>query len=348
MKFIKKFWQENKVIIGIFSVWRVLLLIIGVLSFRLLTFKASFPYIDETLISSNFPQWLWHWGNFDGVHYLTIASHGYNGLINNEQVFFPLYPLLLKLLAIIIHNYLLSGLIISNISVLAAAILLYKISKNIWSVIFLFSFPTAFYFGSVYNESLFLLLILLAFNKSQIFGFFAGLTRLTGSFSGIYGGLGVITYMFYLKLTFNNPLLFLFNQGGFNNGRANSLTTLVTPPQVIYRYIKILSTADPSNIAYWISLLEISAFTLGFILLLQLSIKRKIPSLWLIFSWISLLLPTFSGTFASVPRYLLTIFPIYICLGQIKKTHIKLAITSSFVILQIVLTILFVRGYFVA
>ncbi|MEK7565617.1 MAG: hypothetical protein AAB506_01055 [Patescibacteria group bacterium] len=348
MKYIKKFWSENKKIIEIFLFWRFSLLFIGFVSINILPFKASFPYIDETLISSGFPQWLWQWGNFDGVHYLTIAQHGYLGLVNNEQVFFPLYPLLIKLLYFLTQNYLASGLLISNFSILFAAIVLNKITKNIWPVIFLFSFPTAFFFGSIYTESLFLLLILLTFYKSKFFGFLAGLTRLTGFFTGIFGVLGVTIYMLYLKLEFNNPLLFLFNQGGFNNARANNLFSLVTPPQVIFRYFKIFTTADPANIAFWVSVLEFSSFVFGIGLLTWLTIHKKIPVSWLIFSWAALLLPSFSGTFASIPRYLLTIFPIFICLGSIKNQSLRLATILIFAILQVVLTVLFVRGYFIA
>ncbi len=348
MKFIKKFYQENKSILLIFIIWRIGLLVTGYWSIGLLTFKASFPYIDETLISSGFPQWLWHWGNFDGVHYLTIAQHGYHGLVNNEQVFFPLYPLLIKLLNFFTRNYLVSGLILSNTAIFLAAIFLNKLTKNIWSVVFLFSFPTAFFFGSTYTESLFLLLILLTFSQNKFFGLFTGLIRLTGFFTGIFGAFGVGLYMLYLKIDFNNPLLFLFNQGGFQNARANSLTGLVTPPQTIFRYLKIIFTADPGNISYWVSILEISAFLLGVFILLYLSLKRKFPVSWLFFSWGILLLPSLTGTLTSLPRYLLAIFPIFIFLGEIKNKPTKLILAASFIILQIILTALFARGYFVA
>lgn len=348
MPSIKKFFLEYKSVLCLFIFWRLALLLVGLFSLSFLTFRASFPYIDETLIASGLPQFIWHWGNFDGVHYLTIAQQGYHGLINNEQVFFPLYPVLIKLLYFLTQNYLLSGLIISNLSIFLAAIILRKISKSLWPVIFLFTFPTAFFFGAVYTEALFLLLVLLAFSKNKLFGFLAGLTRLTGFFTGIFGALGVSLYMLYLKIDFGNPLLFLFNQGGFQNARASSFTSLIPPPQVIFRYLKILILSDPGNIAYWISLLEVSAFLFGIIVLTWLTVKRKVPASWLIFSWLALLVPSFSGTFSSLPRYLLTIFPIFIGLGLLKSRSLKLVITLVFVILQVILTVLFVRGYFVA
>jgi len=362
MNFIKKFLQDNWFPISVFSIWRILLLVVSVLSFKFLTFKASFPFIDENLISSGFPQWIWQWGNFDGVHYLAVAQHGYTGLINNEQAFFPLYPLLISILNKPIGNFFLSAFLISNLCFLGAMIALYKLVKKMysvhvarWSILFLVCFPTSFFFGSIYTESLFLFLLLVTFlclNSrkyflSFTFGLLSGLTRLIGFF--VFGGLaGFIIYSSYLWITFGKPLYFLEVQNGFKAERSSSLTSLISPPQVMFRYSKIFISADRSHPDYWIAVTEFSSFVLGVLVLGWLTYRKKIPAAYLIYSWPALVLPSLTGTFSSMPRYLLTIFPIFIGLGMIKSQALKIVFLSLSSVLMVVLTILFLRGYWIS
>ncbi len=368
---MKRSITELKPVILAFLLWRGLLFLWGIIALRLLEFKASFPLINESLIISGYPQWLWQWGNFDGVHYLTVARHGYAGLINGEQVFFPVYPLLIKLVSFLTGNLFLAGLLIANVSALLAAILLYKLvsrdlNKNVafWSVIFLFAFPTSFFFGAVYTEALFLLLLLLAFFLPGIAGGIAGLlaggVRLVGAFlapTAIFKPLnrwriiaagGVLSYMFYLWRQFGNPLLFLFNQGAFKNARANTLSGLVTPPQVLYRYLRIFLTASVTHYDFWVAVLEFTAFLFGVGILTWLTVRRKVPLSYLVYSWPALVLPVFSGTLSSLPRYLLTVFPVFIGLALIKNRPFKIGLAILFALLEVVLTTFFVRGYWVS
>ncbi|KKU92419.1 MAG: hypothetical protein UY21_C0001G0042 [Microgenomates group bacterium GW2011_GWA1_48_10] len=367
---MRKFLKTNSFVITVFVIWRLAMFLLGLPGFSILTFKASFPKIDEMLIASGFPQWLWQWGNFDGVHYLDIAQNGYHG--SGLQVFFPVFPLLIKLGSFLTGNYFLSGLVISNLAILLAGITLFQlVSRDFdnktarWAVIFLFAFPTSFFFGSVYTESLFLLFLLLTFLKtgwlSGLFSFLAGGTRLVGAFLtpvlvafrprnwwGILAGGGIGLYISYLTLTFGNPFYFLTGQGAFKNARANSLESLVLPPQVLYRYIKILTTASPAHYDYWIAALELAAFIFGLIIVLYLTLRKKMPAPYLIFSFLALLLPSFSGTLSSMPRYLLSIFPIFIGLAIIKNNSVKVGIVTLFTLLLAALTILFTRGYWVS
>ncbi len=367
---LKKFYQEYKLPINLFLIWRVYLFILGFISFSILPiFKASFPFIDEYLISSGFPQWFWQWGNFDGVHYLDIAKNGYHA--SGLQVFFPFYPLTIKLVSVFIPNYFLSAFIISNMSFFLALLLFYKVITKYfdrktaqWAVIFMTFFPTSFFFGAIYTEALFLLLLLLTLSTPGIIsGLLAGLagcTRLVGLFFvpaaifkkpwnyfGAFGLLGIVTYMTYLWVQFSNPFYFLSGQGAFRNQRATSLSTLVSPPQVLVRYLKIFLTADPGHYDYAVALWEFSFFVFAVIALLLLTVKKKIPASWLFYGWCSLLLPAFSGTLSSMPRYVLTIFPIYIGLALIKSPYLKIGLLLMSAILLSIFTILFARGYWV-
>lgn len=353
---MKKFWPAIKFVLPVFIIWRLALMLFGFLSFRLLTFKASFPYIDQALIASHFPQWLWHWGNFDGVHYLSLATWGYR---EGDQVFFPLYPVLIKLLNYITLNYFLSGFLLSNLVFILASVIFYLLiwrdfNQSIakWATIFLFLFPTSFFFGAIYTESLFLFLIVGAYYfsgiKSVVFSALSGLTRLVGFFVLPAGILGVFSYITYLWQNFDKPFYFLSAQAAFQNQRTFSLTSIVSPPQVVFRYIKILFTGNFTHPDFWVAFLELVAFLFGLAILSWLTIKRKVLIKYLIFAWPALLLPAFSGTFSSFPRYLLTIFPIFIGLALIKNVAIKIVILLIFACLLPILTMLWLRGYWIS
>lgn len=344
-------------VVKIFLFWWILLFLFEYLGILWLPFKPSFPYWDTVLVGSKMPQGVWQWANFDGAHYLTIAKIGYDGF--GDQVFFPFYPLLINILTRIIPNSLISGLLISNGSIFLVGLMLFRMVKERfgedvarWSVVFLFAFPTSFFFGSVYTESLFLLLVLLAFGVNGVWKLIAaalaGATRLVGVFSGMTGFVGAFAYMSYLWWRFGKPLFFLSAQSAFSNGRAATFNSLVTPPQVVWRYIKIFASASYQHYDFWVAVLEFTAFGLGFFVLGWLSWRRSLPWRWLVFGWLAFLLPTFSGTFSSMPRYLLAVFPVFIWLAMIKNRYIRWGILGVSVILLGLLTALFTRGYWVA
>ena len=296
------------------------------------------------------------WANFDGVHYLSIAEKGY---FQFEQAFFPLYPLLIKWTAVLLgNNYLLAGLLISHISFLVALVLLsyilrkHKFSERVilWTITFLLLFPTAFYFISVYTESMFFLLILLGFyalmiNNKWLYvvsSSLASATRLVGAF--LLVPVGLLVYMWYLLRTTGDPLFFVHAQPAFGANRTGGEIILL--PQVLWRYFKIFTSVPIYNYDLWIAVLELVALVLV-VFLLWVAWHRDLPKNWVLFSVFSVLIPTMSGTLSSMPRYILTAFPIYIVLALYRKLP-KLLIASVFYILQAMLVILFTRGYWVS
>lgn len=362
----------KKVLVA-FVVWRVItLLVAGFSPIFLPVFGAKFPYYHERLIATNLPHFLWAFGNFDGVHYLGIAQSAYSAQFT--QAFFPLYPLVIRIFSLLTFgNLFWSAFLLSNIFFLLALIVFYKLiarhydqKKALWSVIFMLAFPTSFYFGAIYTESLFLLLTLCTFvliDKKKYFlaavtGFLATLTRLIGVFLGLilllfskgkwrYLGagivaLGLLAYMLYLQVNFGNPIYFLTSQSEFGQGRDSS--KLILLPQVIFRYIKILLTTQGLLRLNAVFELTSTVFALA---ILAYSYK-KVKSSWLLFSFLSVLLPTLTGTLASMPRYILVAFPIYVVLGSLKSTPLKLLILAIFMLVGFVSLTLFSQGYWVA
>ena len=117
------------------------------------------------------PAWLEMWARWDSGFYLEIAKYGYtyNPTEQTSAAFFPLYPLLIKLLSFMTTDPVLAGFIVSNTCFYIALIILYKLTLMDFSkvvanrtLIYLALFPTSFFFSAVYTESIFLMLILLA------------------------------------------------------------------------------------------------------------------------------------------------------------------------------------------
>lgn len=349
-------------------------------------FGAKFPYFRETLMSSGLHHYIWQFGNFDGVHYLRIARDGYS--YQYTQAFFPLYPILIRAVSYITQNYLLSAVLISNISFFLALVIFFQLVKEnynqktaLWACAFLLAFPTSFYFASVYTEGLFTLMVVSSFyllNKGRpwlasLIGAFSSATKLIGVFlaiaffferkidsSGLKAGvlssslgikskipyltipLGLIFYSIYLKIRFDNPLYFLTSQSNFGQERLNHGIVLL--PQVIYRYIKIILTTDGSHLI--IPAFELVS-TLGAFAILLIGAGR-IKREWLVFSLIAVILPTLTGTLVSMPRYILAAFPIFIILGMIKSSLMKIIILLFFGAGLLFATLFFTRGYWIA
>jgi len=373
-----------------FLIWRVGLFLVALLSiFFLPTFGARFPYADRVLEITHLPYWIWGFGNFDGVHYLRIAQDGY--LAQYSQAFFPLFPVLIRFFSFLLPKipnldtniytdpaFFYSGLVLSNIFFSGALLVFYKLlridfKKDIafLSIIFLLVFPTSFFFGSIYTESLFLLLAVSAiylirkgnFFWAAIFISLSTATRITGvllipvylveAFKNknklsyiwtLITPLGILAYMYYLKSAFNNPLYFLTSQPIFGAGRSSN--EIIFLPQVIYRYLKIFLSTKVLTLPFFNAFLEFT-FTLVPLVLLLAFIKKIRLSYW-IFSISTLLLGTLTGTFSSMPRYILiSIFLLLPYLIIQFRKYVKPAILIS-LLLEAVLLMFFVRGYWIA
>jgi hypothetical protein len=110
------------------------------------------------------------WERQDALWYLRIADLGYR-LEDHSAAFFPLFPAVVRGVGAILRDdrLLLSGLIVSNVCLLAALIVIYLITVEEFdtgiarkTILYLMLFPYALFFMAPYTESLFLLLSALA------------------------------------------------------------------------------------------------------------------------------------------------------------------------------------------
>jgi len=256
------------------------------------------------------------------------------------------------------------------------------------TIILLLLFPTSFFFASFYSESLFFFLMIAAFYFARkgkwlfcgIFGALASATRVVGIFllpalliefynqskpqtsnikhqtsnikhqassllSLFLIPLGLVWYMRYLAVRWGDPLLFAHVQEHFGAQRTSGKIILLY--QVFWRYFKMILTtkADPLYFVVWLELLA----ALGFLALLIWGYFQKIRSSWLFFGVLTFLLPTLTGTFSSLPRYVLVIFPGFISLSLLlEKYRWGKILYLTFVVLLIISIALFTRGYWLA
>lgn len=375
-----------------FISWRLLLFIPLFASDQKLSYRSGYEY--TSISKATKPEtykvlnkfFLAPWANFDGIHYLFIAGNGYT----NNFGFFPAYPFSIKIVSIFFGAntpfdlaYFLSAFFISNIAFFLSLIVFYKLlsldyneKQTKQALLAFLVFPTSFFFGSLYSESLFLLFLFLSFyfaRKKQwvlasIFGIFLTLTRLVGICifpvllyeyfivakqplkklpqTGLWMiPFGLIGYSIYNYIAQKDFFYFIHAQGNFANNR--SVDSIVLFPQTIYRYIKILVTNSNAQFEWWIALLELGSFVFV-VVALYIAWKKKVRLSYTLFSLIAVLIPVSTGTFSSLPRYILVAFPMFIVIGLLSNKLLKTLYFSISIVLLFILLFFFSKGYFIA
>ncbi len=372
-------------IFRIFLGWRLAVLLVALIAVVLVPLRSGYTEVSASFKPDNLLQM---WINFDGLHYLDIARNGYTPTHQAGQAFFPFYPLIVKVVTNIIHNDYLSGLVVSHLSLFIALVFLYKLVRldyqktvaqnTIWTLLL---FPTAFFFICFYSEAIFLLEVVLAFyfartNRwlfASICCALATATRVTGVFLIpaifiefliahnrsfrkslqdrqifwlILSPLGLLLYMQYLYQTTQDPLYFIHVLPTY--GVHRQLDHIVLLYQVFYRYFKMLIFINHQDPLFFVISLE---FVVGLLFTGLSLLAFKVSRLsYALFTSASFLLPTLLGTFSSVPRYVIVLFPAFIVLGQWfgrQNQKVKYLYIAVNLIISIITISLFTRGYFI-
>lgn len=349
-------------IIGLFLCTRIVLMIIGIFSRQLLS-NSGLPHAQNGA-SPYLP--LAIWGVWDTRWYLDIAENGYSFIDYNHQsniAFFPLYPILVKILGMILSNkYYIAGLLISNVCLIAACIFLYKLivlnsdhKLALRSIRYLFLFPVAFILSGMFTESLYLFLAIFCFYSAKKQRWL--MVGIAGCLLALTRSLGVMIFIPMLweyfasinfqikKIKFNILYLVLIPMGllifilynfhltedffAFKNIQA-AFDRDIENPSIISTFIFAFHAGiirqDPK------SLFEI-LFTIASLSILLISV-RQISVSYLIFGLYSILIPLLTAT-TSMPRYILPIFPLYIILAKASQNrYIDQLMTVSLGLLQ--------------
>lgn len=378
--------SEIKFILLSFLVWRLGLVVIQYFAIKTLSPQLNFlgggsgNYLNGP--------YFWGWGNFDGQHYVNISQNGYGfGEYTFFPLYPLLIRFFGKYIGANLYNLNLIGQIISNTSFLIGLVGFYKLAKIDFSekiskiaTILLLVFPTSFYFACVYTESLFFALLVWAFYlvrlnfylPASILGILLAFSRPIGIFilpaffcewlsqtrksnkllmkmpsSFLLIPTGLLTFMYYLKTHTGDSLAFFRQQIYVGEHRSSHIILI---PQIIYRYVfKILPNI---NFVYFpgvfFTLLE---FVIGIgytVLIVVLFFVSRFS--YATFGLLAYITPTLLGSFSSMPRYVLIIFPVYFVLAKYlsgsKSRLFAFCLISS--ILLVISFGLFSRGYWIS
>ena len=154
--------------------------------------------------------------------------------------------------------------------------------------------------------------------------------------------------MYYLFLYWGGSIKLYQAYTLFGEQRADHIVLF---PQVFYRYmVKIIPNLSWNYFPVVFTVL-LEFLTASFFLYLLIISFKKIRWDYWIFSVVGYLIPTTSGIFSSIPRYLLLLFPMFIYLSQKLVGLKKPLLVGILIIMSIILTIAqtsFFRGYFVS
>lgn len=310
----------------------------------------------------------------DGDWYLRLARQGYDdGPADLSRprnwAFFPLYPLLVRLLTSLTGMFAASAVLLSNGCFLIALVLLHKLTRAYGAdrsaadraVFYVASFPTSYFFSLAVTESLFLALAVGSIFAARrdawwAAGLLAGLasaTRFVGIALGptlallywqrrgraglradlaalLLAPIGLVAYMAYLQARTGDALAFATILPAW--GRS------VAPPwQPLLEY---LEGANVLTAGWNLRPLNSAAAVLGLGCALAL-LRRGAPALGL-YTLLAVLAPLSSASLMSMTRYVMSAFPIYLVLAQAgRRPSVDAALRTISAALLGILTVLY-------
>ena len=309
----------------------------------------------------------------DAPHYLFLATEGYQatGEQANLIVFYPLYPLLMRLLSFVTGNAAISGVLISQISFSAASVVLFRLIEKDHSAraarlgtLLMVLYPFCVFTMGVFTEGLFLLLTLLTLSAIRerrylaagIFGFLAAFTRTQGMLllaPALYEWIVSRKsrrgwFVFLIPLGFGAYLLLnRVLQGSF----FRFLEHQAAPPW--YQTTKWVSEnlaqhfdmaqAYP-GLAFIIYGVQIALYFLTAAALFY-GLWRGTRTCYLVYGAAYLIFTYFSGWMISGGRYMLGCVPLFLIAADIKSARAGQLLLAASALLFALYTFLFLQGY---
>jgi Dolichyl-phosphate-mannose-protein mannosyltransferase len=293
--------------------------------------------------------WLAIWNQWDAPHYLDLARGGYvaEGVEARWIVFYPFYPWLVRAAAFVLRDHLVSAFFVSAVASVVAAMLLYRLARldepdstARASVLFLLTFPTAYFLHIGYTESLFLALAVGAFLAAReghwrwvgLLGGLAGMTRVNGlvllpalaceAYAAyraggrrwrwewlwvLSAGVGFGCYLLINYLVHGDPLAFMRAQDEF------WYRQLAWPWTSVGKTWEALGGRSPSE-SLMVGWQELFFLLLGLAGTVWCWARQRTSyAVWMTLNW---LLWTSTTFVLSVPRYTLVMFPLFLLFAR--------------------------------
>ena len=289
--------------------------------------------------------WETLWTRWDASHYLNLAKDGYTakGEGRFSIVFYPLYPWLVRAAFVLCRNYFAAALLVSGVASVLAGVLFRRLVELDqpakvarlagW---FLFIFPTAYFLHIGYTESLFLALVIGSLMAARMQSWaLAGVLAALASLTRVNGLLLAPTLLVEAWLQYREKRRFDWRWLWIGAAGLGFL---------VYLWINYHVTGDPFTFTkvmekHWYKKLtfpwsgirdvwlRIPHFNLteglhefifiifSFLCTVWCWIKfRPSYAIWMTLNW---LLITSTTYVVSVPRYCLTLFPIFIIFARL-------------------------------
>jgi len=299
---------------------------------------------------------LFVWSRWDAPHYLDIVRYGYSAHGPDALwiAFFPLYPFLVRLVAVVFGNLILSGLIVSLLTAVGSAYVLTKLvaldatpDEARRAAILLFAFPTAYFLAAPYSEGIFLFSVLAALYAARtkhwvaagLFAAMATASRLVGiavlpalavealwpltpvreqikRLAAVSVGLaGFVTYLAINARAYGDPLHFLVAERG-----RPWYQHAVWPWKPIVQAIGEIIYPRATGSWFWfVYPARLGAFAIAVGLLVWG--RRRLRFTDHVFAWTALALSMCESRLISLPRYLLALYPLPIVLAYKLKNR---------------------------
>jgi Mannosyltransferase (PIG-V) len=325
--------------------------------------------------------WVAVLSRWDGAWYFRLARDGYSYVPGEQSnvAFAPLLPALMHIGGLILGRMDVDalagvGVVVSNVALLVGVIYLARLVDSVWgpqtarrTIFCLLVFPTSFFLSSLYPESLFFALAVVAFFEADRGRWWS---------AGLLGALAAITRTYGVLILI--PLAWEYWKQ--RRGRIDpdiAWLLLIPAALLIWQGYLFAITGDPLVMPHAMSAWQREAgppwqvlsslfngtwtlskvvhlggdclFTVVFGLLVALTWRLKRPGLAL-FSTLLFMPMIFSGTaLSSVPRYGLELFPIFVVLAQL--THRRFVLGAYVALagaVSLVLVALFALGWWIA
>ncbi len=336
-----RFFADSKVVLLMFVSSR--LLIVGVILLSKMVVVRG-PFWQPGGLLGALTQW-------DSIYYIHIARHGYfhaEGWMSTVA-FFPSFPMLVKAMSFVFHDFRLAAVVTANICLLGAGLLLHRLVR--WefqdrriadtAVTLLMFSPVSFFFSTAYTEATFLMLAIASYYAARrerwllagLCGMCLAATRHVGFWMAVplfiehlrqsgdwrrpLSGLvhPRILAIALVPLGLVLYMLFGYTKRGdllaFSHAGADWGRVLVSPLQTL----SLAALYTPFYRALFLGALAAAAVLWVAGLLLRLRGSYLV--------WAALLIVTYlsSNSLEAVPRYLSVVFPLFIVLALLVNRY---------------------------
>lgn len=292
----------------------------------------------------------------DVPHYVNIAENWYqnSGEHANDIVFFPLYPVLMKVMYLLCRNYVLAGILVSNLCLVVGSIYLFRLleeeydQKRAWEgVLLLTLFPVGFFMTGAYTESLFVMLMVM---------FLYYLRKGKWIFVGILGMLAALSRSqgIVLLVPAVYEMFLLFRDRGKRTWKAAALLFIpagtgiyLLMNKVIYgsftQFLDFQAAPPWYNTSHWISenLAQHYSMALQYpylgifiywaqlflyfaaVILLFYGLRKGVRSSYVALGGAYLFVTFLHGWMISGPRYMMSCIPLFIILAAPEQAGLR-------------------------